>query len=276
MRPFPQGRVTPDRITTHCDLNITVVTEIGMFIVSFQHRRDTSIQPSTIGPATSNSSREIATVQIKNWNRPRSCRRWTRLMPSLDARTRQCAAGRRREGGAPMDSTFRPTQSEFPTHLGAASSTVDAMKRSSLDAAIMRPSLGRRALRGLARLLIVFGIGVGTTLAWQSYGDAARAMIANSSPQLGWLAPQTAPVVPTASDVVAPAGAASSDVQQLAFGLAAVRQSVDLLTAQLAAASAGRWGAISPSCRRTSRKFCASSRPLRRGQPQPRRTNRPR
>jgi hypothetical protein len=54
-------------------------------------------------------------------------------------------------------------------------------------------------------------------------------MIANSSPQLGWLAPQTAPVAPTAP---APAGAA---VQQLAFGLAAVRQSVDLLTAQLAA-----------------------------------------
>jgi hypothetical protein len=36
--------------------------------------------------------------------------------------------------------------------------------------------------------------------------------------------------------VVAPAGAASPDVQQLAFGLAAVRQGVDLLTAQLAAA----------------------------------------
>jgi hypothetical protein len=87
-------------------------------------------------------------------------------------------------------------------------------------------------LRRLARFLIVFGVGVGTILAWQSYGDAARAMIANSSPQLGWLAPQTAPVVPIAP---APAAAASSDVQQLAFGLAAVRQSVDQLTAQLAA-----------------------------------------
>ena len=134
-----------------------------------------------------------------------------------------------------MDSTFRPTQSGVPTHPRAARPTVDAMKRSSLDAAIIRPSLAKRALRGLARLLIVFSVGVGTTLAWQAYGDAARAMIANSSPQLGWLAPQTAPVVPTASDVVAPAGAASPDVQQLAFGLAAVRQGVDLLTAQLAA-----------------------------------------
>jgi hypothetical protein len=96
----------------------------------------------------------------------------------------------------------------------------------------MRPSLARRALRGLARLLIVFSVGVGTTLAWEAYGDAARAMIASSSPQLGWLAPQAASVVPI---VPAPATAASPDVQQLAFGLAAVRQSVDQLAAQLEA-----------------------------------------
>jgi len=53
----------------------------------------------------------------------------------------------------------------------------------------MGPSLGGRAWRGLARFLILFSIGIGATLAWQSYGDAARAMLANSSPQLGWLAP---------------------------------------------------------------------------------------
>jgi hypothetical protein len=119
-----------------------------------------------------------------------------------------------------------------PRYCHSARPTVGAIKPSSLAGAITRPSLARRVLRRLARFLIVFCVGVGTILAWQSYGDAARAMIANSSPQLGWLAPQTAPVVPIAS---APAGTASSDVQQLAFGLAAVRQSVDLLTAQLAA-----------------------------------------
>ena len=167
------------------------------------------------------------------------------LLPTLDAldaefgcEDEQCAPGRRKQGGAPMDS-FRPTQSEFPAHPRAARPTVGAIKPSSLDGAIMRPSLARRVLRRLARFLIVFCVGVGTILAWQAYGDAARAMIANSSPQLGWLAPQTAPVVPIAP---APAGAASSDVQQLAFGLAAVRQSVDLLTAQLAAGE-GQMGA---------------------------------
>ena len=67
-----------------------------------------------------------------------------------------------------------------------------------------RPSLGKRASRTLARFLITFCIGVAATLAWQSYGDAARQMIANSYPPLGWLAPQSAPVAQTAPNMVAP------------------------------------------------------------------------
>jgi hypothetical protein len=65
--------------------------------------------------------------------------------------------------------------------------------------------------------------GVFATLAWQSYGDAAREMIASSYPQLGWLAPPAAP------------DASSPDLQELkaielkamSTDLAAVRQSVD-------------------------------------------------
>ena len=102
-------------------------------------------------------------MQIKQFDSPT-------LLPTLDAleaefgcEDEQWAAGRRRQGGAPMDATFRPTQSEFPTHPRAARPTVAAIKPSSLDGAIMRPSLARRALRGLARLLIVFSVGVGTT-----------------------------------------------------------------------------------------------------------------
>jgi hypothetical protein len=134
-----------------------------------------------------------------------------------------------------MDSRFSPPQSKVPTHLGAARPALDAMTRSAANS--IRPSLGKRASRRLARFLIMFGIGVGATLAWQSYGDAARAMIANSSPQLGWFAPQTAPIARTTPDVVAPAapGTASADVQQLALRLASMRQSVDQLGAELAA-----------------------------------------
>src|SRR6266699_2466407 len=74
------------------------------------------------------------------------------------------------------------------------------------------------------------------TLAWLSYGDAAREMIASSSPQLGWLAPQAAPVAQTAPNMIAPAAptAPSPDRQQLnamSLSLAALRQSVDQLAA---------------------------------------------
>lgn len=91
----------------------------------------------------------------------------------------------------------------------------------------------------LARFLIVFCIGIAATLGWQSYGDAAREMIAKSSPQLGWLAPQAAAVAQTAYNIVSPTEPAPSpDVQQLrtmSLSLAAMRQSVDQLAAQLAA-----------------------------------------
>src|SRR5712672_4471502 len=63
-----------------------------------------------------------------------------------------------------------------------------------------RSSLGKRALLALVRFLIIFCIGVAATLAWQSYGDAAK-MIASSYPQLGWLAPQAEPVAQSAPDV---------------------------------------------------------------------------
>jgi hypothetical protein len=44
-------------------------------------------------------------------------------------------------------------------------------------------SLGMRAPLAIARFLITFCVGVAATLAWQSYGDTAREMIANASPR---------------------------------------------------------------------------------------------
>jgi hypothetical protein len=102
------------------------------------------------------------------------------------------------------------------------------------------PSLGKRSSRALLRFLTTFCIGAGATLAWQSYGDAARQMIASSSPQLGWLAPQAAPLAQVAADAGAPAepAAPSPDAEQLkamSVDLAAVRQGVDQLAAALVA-----------------------------------------
>src|SRR5712672_1147302 len=77
-------------------------------------------------------------------------------------------------------------------------------------------SLGMRAPLAIARFLITFCVGVAATLAWQSYGDAAREMIANSYPQLGWLTPQAEPVAQNAPDAIALAAPAtpSPDQQQ--------------------------------------------------------------
>jgi hypothetical protein len=101
---------------------------------------------------------------------------------------------------------------------------------------IERPSLGKRASRSLARFLIIFCIGVAATLAWQSYGDAAREMIANSSPQLSWLATQAAPLAQTASDMSAPAASTTpspelKQLKEMSLAFATVQQSVDLLAA---------------------------------------------
>src|SRR5215469_1283462 len=49
------------------------------------------------------------------------------------------------------------------------------------------PSPGRRTSRSLARFLAAACVGVAATLAWQSYGGAAKQMIASSAPQLSWL-----------------------------------------------------------------------------------------
>jgi hypothetical protein len=112
------------------------------------------------------------------------------------------------------------TRSDFPPDLLAG------------EPSVQRPPLRRRPLR----VLIAFAVGVAATSAWQSYGDAARGMIANSYPQLGWLAP------PAAAAQVAPAtieaATASLDQQELkamSLNLAAVRQRVDQLAAQVAA-----------------------------------------
>jgi hypothetical protein len=86
------------------------------------------------------------------------------------------------------------------------------------------------------RLLIALCIGVAVTLAWQSYGDAAREMIANSSPQLSRLAPQTA-VAQAAPDTIAPTTPSHDpqEIKAISVDLAALRQRVDQLAVQIAA-----------------------------------------
>src|SRR6267143_5353669 len=64
-----------------------------------------------------------------------------------------------------------------------------------------QPPESEETSRPLAHVLVPFCIGVAATLTFQSYSHAARQIIANWSPQLGWLAPQ-APVAQTIPNTI--------------------------------------------------------------------------
>jgi hypothetical protein len=83
-----------------------------------------------------------------------------------------------------------------------------------------KPSISRRLTRSLARFFFAVLVGVGGTLAWQSYGDA------ETVPLLGWLLPVSTMKPP------APAVTSAELQQQLkpvALDLAIVRRSVEQL-----------------------------------------------
>ena len=111
----------------------------------------------------------------------------------------------------------------------------------------------RRGSRGFGRYLVAILIGVAVTLAWQSYGDATKQIIATKAPelgsspeakqmiaswvdQLGWTKPpagsekQAVPVAQTAP----PAPSIDPEkVQQMARDLATLRQTVEQLAGGL-------------------------------------------
>jgi hypothetical protein len=91
-----------------------------------------------------------------------------------------------------------------------------------------RPTIGRRMFR-LPRFSIAVLIGIGATLGWQSYGDAARKIIIEQVPTLASLLPvstMTSPVLPATSPEMVP------QLMPLTFGLEVMRRSVDQLAAK--------------------------------------------
>jgi hypothetical protein len=114
----------------------------------------------------------------------------------------------------------------------------------------------RRGSRGFVRFLVAICIGVAATLAWQSYGEAAKQIIATRAPELGWSPaakqmiaswvqqfgwttppplPQTALVAQTAPAAVVPSAPIApainpEQVHQMAVDLCALRQAVDQIT----------------------------------------------
>jgi hypothetical protein len=153
-----------------------------------------------------------------------------------------------------MMSRLSTMQSEFPDDLVTTESPslggrTTESEFSEPRVLIRRPSLRRRASRALARFMFAVCVGVAATLAWQSYGDAAKRMAASWVAQHGWSLPwlsyreadepspptsSAAQAVPrTAPETVAPA-VASPDQRRLAalkFNVATMRQKIEQLAA---------------------------------------------
>jgi hypothetical protein len=108
----------------------------------------------------------------------------------------------------------------------------------------------RRRSRGFARYLVAICIGVAGTLAWQSYGDATKQVIATRAPELGW-SPAAKQMIaswtvgwtkpPASPEKVAPDAVATTappatsidpaQAQQIAQSLAALRETVEQIAA---------------------------------------------
>ena len=92
----------------------------------------------------------------------------------------------------------------------------------------------RRRSRGFARFLVAICLGIAGTLAWQSYGEVTKQIIATRAPELGWS--------PGAKQMIAssigwlgwtkspsfentpPAPSVAAQVQQMAQSLATLRE----------------------------------------------------
>jgi hypothetical protein len=126
----------------------------------------------------------------------------------------------------------------------------DLMRVDPEDLKPVRQREKRRRSRGFARFLVAICLGIAGTLAWQSYGEATKRIIATRAPELGW-SPGAKQMIAssiewlgwtkspslenTAPQTVAPKGTAPSldpaQVQQMAQNLAELREMVQQLTA---------------------------------------------
>jgi hypothetical protein len=134
--------------------------------------------------------------------------------PMLDAHARDLDARSERRMEMPS--------SNSPIGFPPSSSRKDA------QVARKRQSNNRRTFPMFIRFLVAVFIGVGITLAWQSYGDVARAMLADRAPGLAeWLPRST-----TSEAVGATSPASTEQLAPLASNLDVVRHSLEQLAAR--------------------------------------------
>jgi hypothetical protein len=136
----------------------------------------------------------------------------------------------------------------------------ETSERKKIDNRLLaiQSEMERLASRGFTRYLVALCIGVAAILAWQSYGEAARQIIATRAPELGWspeakqmiaswverlgwtkppvVESKAAPVTQTAPMVAAKPPTTALDpqqVQQIKADVGAVREAVERQLAEM-------------------------------------------
>jgi len=134
------------------------------------------------------------------------------------------------------DFVVRDLDDERSLHHQRFQRAGDRLERNRPPVASVRPSIGKRILRTLARFVAAVLIGVGLTLAWQFYGEQAKAMARFWVPSLAWALPQSVAKSPPADADILPELA--QQLKLIALDVAIVRRNVGQLAAnqdQLAA-----------------------------------------
>jgi hypothetical protein len=127
---------------------------------------------------------------------------------------------RRTPGQASSDRSARAQDARFDQRGGVRTASVHTLhafgrKGDQPDP----PSLIRRMLVTVIRFVVTLLIGIGSTLAWQSYGEVARGMVATRAPTLArWLPPTGLP--------------ASAGMAQPAYNLETLRLNIEQLAAR--------------------------------------------
>ena len=136
-----------------------------------------------------------------------------------------------------LDSIFsqsapRPSNENWPTPPTSNIQNWPAPPTSDIQKSEKR-SIGRRMSRALARFSVVFLIGIGATLAWQSYSDEVKEIVRTEVPSLAWLLPVSTatptPDVQASAAAVVPSAELEQQLKPMAVDLDIVRRSVQQL-----------------------------------------------
>lgn len=101
-------------------------------------------------------------------------------------------------------------------------------RRAQRQNAVKRPSIASRMLRSVGRFSAAVLIGVGLTLAGQSYGEQLSEIIADWAPSVAWLLPAQSPKQ-TAETAIS--SELAQQVKLIAADLAIVRRNIGQLSA---------------------------------------------